>query len=82
MSPAEIFDGICEQLPKTNDYRIWSNGEEILCESMELAENIADLVDALYGGQAATTGYYEDEYIDDGGNEDTNENGWYYVHIA
>ncbi len=24
----------------------------------------------------------EDEYRDDGGNEDTNENGFYYVHIA
>ena len=77
-----MMDLICELLPKTNDYRIWSNGEEILCETMELAEHIADLLDAIHGGQAAITGYYDGEYIDDFGNEETNENGFYYVHIA
>lgn len=82
MSCPDIFNGICELLPKTNGHRIWSNGEEILCETMELAEHIADLVDAMYGGRTAVTGYYEDEYIDDGGSEDTNENGFYYVHIV
>lgn len=24
-----VMDMICELLPKTNDHRIWSNGEEI-----------------------------------------------------
>lgn len=79
---ANVFDAICELLPKTNDHRIWSNGDEILCETMELAEHIADLVDAMYGGRTAITGYYDDEYIDDFGSEETNENGWYYVHIV
>ena len=77
-----VMDMICELLPKTNDHRIWSNGEEILCETMELAEHIADLVDAFYGDKVALTGYYDGEYIDDFGSEDTNENGFYYVHIA
>lgn len=77
-----VVDMIIDLLPKTNDYRIWSNGEDILCETEQLAENIADLLDAIYGGQSATTGYYDDEYIDDFGTEETNENGWYYVHIV
>lgn len=77
-----VMDTICELLPKTNDYRIWSNGDEILCETEQMAEHIADLVDAFYGEQVACTGYYDDEYIDDFGSEETNENGWYYVHIV
>ena len=60
---ANVFDAICELLPKTNGHRIWSNGEEILCETMELAEHIADLVDAFYGDKVALTGYYDGEYI-------------------
>lgn len=79
---AMVMDMICELLPKTNDYRIWSNGDEILCENMMMAEHIADLVDAFYGDKVACTGYYDGEYVDDFGSEETNENGWYYVHIV
>ncbi len=78
----KVFDMICELLPKTNDHRIWSNGEEILCENEAIAENIADLIDAICGGQAAVTGYYDEEWhIDSLGNEDTNVDGFYYVNM-
>lgn len=77
-----VVDMIIDLLPKTNNHRIWSNGEEILCETEQLAECIADLFDAIYGGQAAVTGYYDDEWhTDDPGSEDTNVDGWYYVNV-
>ena len=67
-------------LPDTNDHRIWTDGEEVLCETEQLAENIADFFDALYGTQTVNTGYYDPEE-DERNNEVDRHTGFYYVTI-
>ena len=75
-----VMDTICELLPKTNEYRIWSDGEDILVENEQLAEHIADFIDAIYGEKVCATGYYDPEVDGEMGcvNDHT---GFYYVHI-
>jgi hypothetical protein len=75
-----VLSSVCSLLPHTNDYRIWSDGEEILCETEQLAESIADLLDAMYGDQTVNTGYYDPEE-DERNNEVTNSTGFYYVTV-
>lgn len=75
-----VLDSICKLLPHTNDYRIWSDGTEILCETEQLAENIADLFDALYAAQTVNTGYY-DPAEDERNNEVDSRTGFYYVTV-
>ena len=76
----DALDLICEVLPHTNDYRIWSDGEEIFCENEHIAEHIADLIDAMYGCQTTNTGYY-DLAEDERNNEVDERTGYYYVTI-
>ena len=38
----ELLHAVCALLPHSPDYRIWSSGDEILCETEQLAESIAD----------------------------------------
>lgn len=75
-----VLDNVCALLPHTNDYRIWSDGSEILCETEQLAENIADLFDALYACQTVNTGYYDPEE-DARNNEVDSRTGFYYVTV-
>lgn len=74
------MESILSLLPHEPDYRIWSDNDEILCETENLAENIADLIDALYGEQTVNTGFYDPEE-DVRNNEVTETTGWYYVSI-
>ena len=62
--------------------RIWSpDGDEILCENEQLTEDIADFLDALYGGvQTVNTGFY-DPVEDERNGETDQRTGWYYVTI-
>lgn len=76
----QVFNSICEGLYEAGtgcDNRIWSDGEKILVESEMLAENIADLIDAIAGTQVVVTGYYDP---DDG--EVDAYSGFYYVDIG
>lgn len=75
-----VLDSICRLLPHTNDYRIWSDGAEILCETEQLAEDIADLFDTLYAAQTVNTGYY-DPAEDERNNEVDSRTGFYYVTV-
>ncbi len=76
----ETLFSVLALLPHTNDHRIWSDGEEILCETEQLAEHIADLIDAMYGGQVVNTGYYDPEE-DERNNEVAENTGFWYVTI-
>ena len=75
-----ILESICKLLPHSPDYRIWSDGTEILCETEQLAESIADLFDALYAYPTVNTGYYDPEE-DERNDEVTDSTGFYYVTV-
>ena len=77
---SDTMERICALLPQTNDYRIWSDGEEILCETEQSAEHIADLLDAMYGDQTVNTGYYDPDE-DRRNNEVDKRTGFYYVTV-
>ena len=53
---------------------------EVLCESEELADAIADLFDAVGGEYTANTGYYDPEE-DERNGETNSETGWWYVNV-
>lgn len=75
-----ILCQICKLLPHTPDYRIWSDGDEILCETEQLAEDIADFFDTLYREPTVNTGYYDpEEDAREGKSFDTT--GFYYVTV-
>lgn len=73
------YNDILENLPKTNTYSIWTNGEDILCETKEKAETIADFIEQLGVVTNANTGYFDPE--EDIRTEEMDKcTGWYYVH--
>ena len=74
----DTVERIMSLLPQKNDYRIWSDGTEILCETEQQAEHIADFLDAMYGEPIAHTGYYDPEE-DERSNEVADNTGFYYV---
>ncbi len=80
MSLEDLVSELIKWLPK-DEHRIWSpDGDKILCETEQLAEDIADFIDALYGTPVANTGYYAPE--EDARNGETDQQtGWYYVTI-
>ena len=74
---------LADMLPSSPEegYRMWYDGEEILCETEQMAEHLADFIDTIYRGQTATTGYYDPE--EDERNGETNDHtGWYYVTVG
>lgn len=75
-----LLGKIAEFLPD-EEARIWSpDGDEILCETEQTAETIADLFDAIYGCPTVNTGYYDPE--EDARNGETDQRtGYYYVTI-
>ena len=75
----ETVQRIIDLLPKTNDHRIWTDGNDILCETEQTAEAIADLFDAMYGDQVVNTGYYDPEENKSG--EVDQYTGFYYVTV-
>lgn len=63
---------------------IWtrsSDDDDILCARKDEAEGIASLIDALYGNQVTTTGYYDPEE-DERNHEVDERTGYYYVCIS
>lgn len=72
------FDNILERLPNapTQNFRIWTNGDSILCSTQEEANAIADVLDA--SGFDAVTGYYDPD--EDERNDEADDcTGYYYV---
>lgn len=67
-----------EALPN-KESPIWSLFcDEVLCESEELADAVADLFDAVYGEPTVNTGYYDPEE-DERNGETCRDTGWWYV---
>lgn len=59
---------------------IWHSGTELLFNTEERAEAIADFLEAL-GVENVSTGYYDPEE-DERNNEVDKYTGWYYVNAA
>ena len=63
---------------------IWSDGEEILVKSEDVADKIADAIELFYQSQGedvlVNTGYYDPEE-DKRNNEEDKYTGWWYVNI-
>ena len=65
---------------KTRDYTnnyIWTDGNEILCNSWNRADGVADFLEAL-GFGCVRTGFYDPEE-DKRNHEVDHRTGWYYV---
>lgn len=60
----------------TDDY-IWTDGSEILCNTENRAEVVADFLEAL-GFEEVRTGYYDPEE-DKRNHEVDHHTGWWYV---
>ena len=74
LNPPEIeIDGVSKVREE-----IWTDGIEILCAYEDIAEKIADILDAITGEPEAHTGYY-DPYEDARSGEVDNHTGFYYV---
>lgn len=60
----------------------WTDNEEILCKSEEIAETIANMIETLYwmDGEKVSiqTGYYDPKEDEDEGKADE-YTGWWYV---
>lgn len=75
---------LMSMLPKEAGGSIWTDGNEILCESRSMANAVADMVEAMYkeaGSYAqATTGFYDPG--EDARNGETNDHtGYWNVNI-
>lgn len=57
---------------------VWTDGTEILCRDEELAEMIANALDAISGEHESHTGYY-DPFEDAQSGETDDHTGWWYV---
>lgn len=73
------YNDIITSLPKNNSRTIWTNGEDILCETENEAEVIANFLEQLGAVTDANTGYFDPE--EDSRNDEEDEGtGWHYVH--
>lgn len=80
----DVFQMLANSLPRTPEscvYRVffwYDSGEDILCQTKELADALADWLDRH--GYCAVTGYYDPK---DWGTEflTYEYGGWYYVHL-
>lgn len=76
----ELLSKLVELLPHDEAW-IWAyDDDEILCDTGQTAETIADLIDAMYGCETANTGYYDPEEDERNGETDR-RTGYYYVTI-
>lgn len=73
------LESIMRLLPPSPAH-IWQDGDEILADSKQAAEGIADLIDAIYGDMVTNTGYYDP--AEDARNGEVAQNtGYYYVNV-
>jgi hypothetical protein len=79
------FDEIIDRLHNYPAENIWSNGDEILCKTEEVADALADMLECLYKAQGEdvliNTGYY-DPIEDERNGEVDRYTGWWYVDIG
>lgn len=84
-----MFKEIIQRLPKgPDDYstvnpkinRIWTYGDEILCDTLPMAEAFYDLLEAI-GYEDVTIGFY-DPYEDKKCGQADIVTGWHYVRIG
>ena len=57
---------------------VWTDGTEILCRTEELADAIANALDAIAGSPESHVGFY-DPYDDAESGEVDDHTGWWYV---
>lgn len=77
------YEQILESLPteprqSDDNPGIWSNGYDIMCETEQIANTIAELLESMNITDVATTGYFDPK--EDKENDEVNEcTGFYYV---
>ncbi|EXG87800.1 hypothetical protein K413DRAFT_4700 [Clostridium sp. ASBs410] len=77
------YEQILESLPKEpkpcdDNPGIWTNGDDIMCETETIANVIADFLESIGVTDVATTGYFDP--VDDERNGEVNEcTGFYYI---
>ena len=80
----EWFEILMERLLSEPRGDIWTSGEEILCRTEEIADDIADFIERLYRSQDEEvflkTGFYDPEEDVRMGEADE-LTGWWYVDI-
>lgn len=83
-SKIDWFNEIATRIRATAEHNIWSDGDEILCKTKELAESVADMLEMLYVSQgeamSVVTGFY-DPAEDKRNNEEDEHTGWWCVTI-
>lgn len=79
------FGLISERLRDYSDGEIWSDGDEILCRTEDVANAFADMLEQMYQSSGdevvVNTGYYNPEEDKRNGEEDR-YTGWWYVNIG
>lgn len=79
------FGMISERLRDYSDGEIWSDGDEILCRTEDVANAFADMLEQMYRSSGddvvINTGYYNPEEDKRNGEEDR-YTGWWYVNIG
>lgn len=79
------FGLISERLRDYSDGDIWSDGDEILCRTEDVASALADMLEQMYQSSGdevvVNTGYYNPDEDKRNGEEDR-YTGWWYVNIG
>lgn len=82
----EWFDEIVGRLREEPKHgHVWSDGDEILCRTEDVADALADMIRCMYGSQGESivviTGYYDP--VEDERNGETDKyTGWWYVYTG
>lgn len=79
------FGLISERLRDYSDGEMWSDGDEILCRTEDVANALADMFEQMYQSSGndvvINTGYYNPEEDKRSGETDR-YTGWWYVNIG
>ena len=83
MDDGELLEIIFKRLTDftndpNSDLRFWTNGEDILCETEEDCETVADFIRCLFKDIDVHTGYYDPEEDRRNGEVDCCT-GYYYI---
>lgn len=80
-----IWENVLDALPESPSGEIWTNGDDILVNSENLAERVANMLEVVYKAcdesVQLVTGYFDPE--EDKQNEEEDKcTGWWYINIG
>lgn len=85
MACVDWFEEIKNRLYRSSKGNMWSDDNEILCKTEQVANALADMFECLYEAQGEdvliNTRYYD--HVEDERNGDTDRyTGWWYVYVG